>query len=123
MPFRIGVARLEARAALGQRTFPLEMTGARAEQAHAQASLAAELCAALRRAPGLKVVKLADGVDDNWSFLAGEVPDGVEALDFFHASEHLRRSPPLTATGPPRRATVTKSYARFFATSLAESRG
>jgi hypothetical protein len=54
-----------------------------------KASLAAELCAALRRAPGLKVVKLADGVDDNWSFLAGELPDGVEALDFFHASEHL----------------------------------
>jgi hypothetical protein len=54
-----------------------------------KASLAAELCAALRRAPELKVVKLADGVDDNWSFLTGELPDGVEALDFFHASEHL----------------------------------
>jgi hypothetical protein len=54
-----------------------------------KASLAAELCAVLRRAPGLKVVKLADGVDDNWSFLTGELPDGVEALDFFHAGEHL----------------------------------
>jgi hypothetical protein len=54
-----------------------------------KASLAAELCAALRQAPELKVVKLADGVDDNWSFLTGELPDGAEALDFFHASEHL----------------------------------
>jgi hypothetical protein len=37
----------------------------------------------------LKVVKLTDGVDDNWSFLTDELPDGVEALDFFHAGEHL----------------------------------
>lgn len=54
-----------------------------------KATLAADLCAALRRAPELKVVKIADGVDDNWSFLTDELPDGVEALDFFHASEHL----------------------------------
>lgn len=54
-----------------------------------KASLAAELCAALRQAPGLQVVKIADGVDDNWSFLVDELPDGVEALDFFHACEHL----------------------------------
>jgi hypothetical protein len=52
-------------------------------------TLAADLCAVLRRAPNLKVVKLADGVDDNWTFLTGELPAGVEALDFFHASEHL----------------------------------
>jgi hypothetical protein len=54
-----------------------------------KASLAAELCAALRQAPALKLVKIADGVDDNWSFLAEELPDGVESHDFFHASEHL----------------------------------
>lgn len=54
-----------------------------------KASLAAELCAALRKQPGLRVVKIADGVDDNWSFLHDELPDGDEALDFFHASEHL----------------------------------
>lgn len=35
------------------------------------------------------MVKIADWVDDNWSCLADELPDGVEALDFFHASEHL----------------------------------
>jgi hypothetical protein len=52
-------------------------------------TLAADLCAVLSKAPELKVVKLADGVDDNWSFLSGELPAGVEALDFFHASEHL----------------------------------
>lgn len=52
-------------------------------------TLAADLCAVLRRASSLKVVKIADGVDDNWSFLTDELPDGVEALDFFHASEHL----------------------------------
>jgi hypothetical protein len=54
-----------------------------------KASLAAELCAALKKQPALKVVKIADGVDDNWTFLTEELPDGVEALDFFHACEHL----------------------------------
>lgn len=54
-----------------------------------KASLAAELCAVLRRRPDLKVVKLADGADDNWRFLTAELPAGVEVLDFFHACEHL----------------------------------
>lgn len=54
-----------------------------------KATLAADLTAVLRKAPGVKLVKVADGVDDNWSFLTGELPAGDEALDFFHASEHL----------------------------------
>lgn len=54
-----------------------------------KASLEAELLAVLRRKPGLKVVKIADGVDDNWTFLSKQLPEGDEALDFFHASEHL----------------------------------
>jgi hypothetical protein len=54
-----------------------------------KASLAAELAAALAKQPQLRIVKLADGVDDNWTFLSDELPDGVEVLDFFHATEHL----------------------------------
>jgi hypothetical protein len=54
-----------------------------------KASLEAELLAVLRRKPDLKIVKVADGVDDNWTFLSKQLPDGDEALDFFHASEHL----------------------------------
>jgi len=54
-----------------------------------KASLAAELCAALRARPDLKIVKVADGVADNWTFLTDELPAGEEALDFFHAAEHL----------------------------------
>ena len=52
-------------------------------------TLAAELCAVMRKQPALQVVKLADGVDDNWTFLSNALPDGDEALDFFHATEHL----------------------------------
>jgi hypothetical protein len=51
--------------------------------------LAAELAAALAKDSSLRVVKTADGVDDNWSFLHGTLPEGVEVLDFFHASQHL----------------------------------
>jgi hypothetical protein len=54
-----------------------------------KASLAAELCAVLRQRPDLKLVKVADGGTDNWTFLSDELPSGEEALDFFHASEHL----------------------------------
>ena len=48
-----------------------------------------DLIAVLRRRSDLKIVKVADGVDDNWTFLSQQLPDGDEALDFFHASEHL----------------------------------
>jgi len=54
-----------------------------------KASLEAELWSVLRKNPKLKLVKIADGVDDNWTFLSQELPDGEEALDFFHAAEHL----------------------------------
>lgn len=52
-------------------------------------TLEADLLAVLRKRPDLTVVKLADGIDDNWSFLANELPGGEEVLDFFHATEHL----------------------------------
>ncbi|PTL78855.1 hypothetical protein DAT35_38030 [Vitiosangium sp. GDMCC 1.1324] len=35
------------------------------------------------------LAKVAEGIDDNWTFLAGELPGGEEVLDFFHATEHL----------------------------------
>lgn len=54
-----------------------------------KASLTAELLAVLRKQPELPIVKVADGVDDNWSFLSKELPAGDEVLDFFHATEHL----------------------------------
>lgn len=54
-----------------------------------KATLEADLLAVLRTRPDLTVVKLADGIDDNWSFLTNELPAGEEVLDFFHATEHL----------------------------------
>ena len=53
-------------------------------------ALAAELAAVLTAQPELKLVKIADGAADNWDFLSSSgLPKGEEALDFFHASEHL----------------------------------
>jgi len=51
--------------------------------------LAKEVAAVLRAQPNLKVVKIADGIADNWAFLSRELPKGEEAVDFFHAAEHL----------------------------------
>jgi hypothetical protein len=51
--------------------------------------LAKEVAAVLEAHPNLTLMKVADGVADNWTFLSQELPEGEEAVDFFHASEHL----------------------------------
>jgi hypothetical protein len=38
----------------------------------------------------LRVVKVADGAKDNWTFLSEELPAGEEIIDFYHAAEHLK---------------------------------
>lgn len=51
--------------------------------------LSAEVSAALEERPDLKLVKLADGAKDNWTYFA-TLPKGIEVVDFFHAAEHLK---------------------------------
>ena len=52
--------------------------------------LTAEVRAVLNARPDLKLVKVADGANDNWQYLSSSaLPAGEEAIDFFHASEHL----------------------------------
>ena len=52
--------------------------------------VAAEVEAVLGQRPELKLVKIADGAKDNWTFLGKVLPEGVELIDFFHAAEHLK---------------------------------
>ena len=52
-------------------------------------SLVDEVAHALGGTPEMRLVKLADGARDNWTFLSKTLPDGVEIVDFFHAAEHL----------------------------------
>lgn len=40
--------------------------------------------------PDLTLIKLADAARGNWTFLADELPEGEECVDFFHAAEHLQ---------------------------------
>jgi hypothetical protein len=51
--------------------------------------LTAEVMGALSQRPDLRVVKVADGAPDNWSYLSETLPFGEEVLDFYHAAEHL----------------------------------
>ena len=51
--------------------------------------VAGEVEAVLGQRPDLKVVNLADGAADHWTFLSRALPDGVELIDFFHAAEPL----------------------------------
>ena len=55
--------------------------------------LSAEVTAALAQRSELRVVKLADGAPDNWSFLrelAPQAAESTELVDFFHAAEQLK---------------------------------
>jgi hypothetical protein len=51
--------------------------------------LTAELEYARDQRPDLRVVKIADGAKDNWTYLSEIAPEGVEIVDFFHATQHL----------------------------------
>jgi hypothetical protein len=63
------------------------------KKATLKAMLEDELVAVLDQRPDLTCVGLADGAKDNWSFLVKLLPPGsVEALDFYHASEHLKEA-------------------------------
>jgi hypothetical protein len=54
-----------------------------------KSQLTAEVMGALRQRPDLRVVKVADGAPDNWSYLGETLPFGEEVLDFYHAAAHL----------------------------------
>ena len=54
-----------------------------------KSQLTAEVMGALCQRPDLRVVKVADGAPDNWSYLSEVLPLGEEVLDFYHAVEHL----------------------------------
>ncbi len=60
---------------------------------HKKRSLKTQLTQALeqvlRQRPSLEVIKVADGANDNWTYLEDTLPQGECVLDFYHASEHL----------------------------------
>ena len=51
----------------------------------------AEVEAVLGQRPDLQLVKIADGANDNWTFLSRVLPEGVELIDFFHARAASQR--------------------------------
>ncbi len=53
------------------------------------APLSTELCHGLTVDPNLKVVAVADGAPDNWTFLEALCPDRV-LLDYWHAAPHRK---------------------------------
>ena len=80
------------------------------KKATLKAMLSKEVNSCLAERPDLKVVKVADGAKDNWTFLSGELPDGEEVINFYHAAGHLDTA--LAAaygdTHPKRRAQFEK---------------
>jgi hypothetical protein len=60
-----------------------------AKKATLKSQLTAEVLGALVQRPDLRVVKVADGAVDNWTYLGETLPVGEEVLDFYHATEQL----------------------------------
>jgi hypothetical protein len=60
------------------------------KKATLKSMVSAEVAAARAQRPDLKVVKIADGAKDNWTFLTELVPEGEERVDFYHAVEQLK---------------------------------
>jgi hypothetical protein len=60
------------------------------KKARLKAILTAELEAVLASHPELRLVKLADGAKDNWTFLSEDLSEGVELVEFYHAAQHLK---------------------------------
>jgi hypothetical protein len=59
------------------------------KKATLKSQLTAEVMGALIQRPDLRVVKVADGTADNWTYLSETLPFGEEVLDFYHATDHL----------------------------------
>ena len=51
--------------------------------------LLAEMGIVYEQRPDLQIVKVADACKDNWQFLSRRVRVGKEAVDYYHATEHL----------------------------------
>ena len=62
------------------------------KKATVKTMLAAELAAVLQQRPALRLVKLADGAKDNWTYLGDELPTGEEIVDFHPAAEPLKQA-------------------------------
>ena len=54
--------------------------------------LQAEMAHILNQKPELKVVAIADGAKDNWTFLDRAFPNATAVVDFFHAADHLKKA-------------------------------
>jgi hypothetical protein len=59
------------------------------KKATLKSQLTHEVIGALLERPDLRVVKVADGAADNWTYLSETLPFGEEVLDFYHATDHL----------------------------------
>jgi hypothetical protein len=79
-----------------------------AGKATLKAMLVEEVTAAREDRPSLRIAKLADGAKDNWTFLSQVLPEGVEIVDFFHATEHL-----FEALSVAYGATKARTHAEF----------
>jgi hypothetical protein len=54
-----------------------------------KSQLTAQVMGALIQRPDVRVVKVADGAADNWTYLGDTLPVDAEVLDFYHAVDHL----------------------------------
>ena len=47
---------------------------------------------ALKERPDLKLIHIADGAQDNWTFFDEQMPYGTQITDYFHACQYLKKA-------------------------------
>ncbi len=57
-----------------------------------KSQLTKEIAAVLNQRSELRLVKVADGAKDNWTYLSEALPAGTELVDFSHAVQHLKKA-------------------------------
>lgn len=87
----VGCGTLSFHDAEGQRLSTIRLTRMpESKKATLKSQLTAEIQSVLAQRPALKLVKVADGAKDNWTYLSDMLPAGTELVDFFHAAHHLK---------------------------------
>jgi hypothetical protein len=65
----------------------------------------------VRKHPKLKLIHLADGAQDNWSYFDDVLPHGFQITDFYHVCEHLKQG--FDAAYGKENAKATEQFVKY----------
>jgi hypothetical protein len=91
------------------------------KKATLKSQLQEDLSKIIQQRPDLTIVKVADGAKDNWAYFDSLLPDSIEVLDFYHASNHLKSA--FDAVYGEDKPKSIQSYHKYRTTLLEDPNG